>query len=76
MTETVNIPVTLYKTENGKPTCALKWPDGKVCPFVMSQKFGMDLRCFFDPDGSLQRDDRGWGYLIPSEKCPLVEVEK
>ena len=76
MTETVNVPVTLYRTPDGKHTCALNWKASHLCPFLFVVKLGIVERCFFDNEKPLQRDETGFGWLIPSDKCPLVKVEK
>ena len=76
MTETAKITVMVYRTPDGRHTCSSDWPGRKVCPFLMVAKMGTEDRCFFDYDRPLLRDEDGFGWLIPGEKCPLKEVEK
>ena len=76
MTETVNIPVTLYRTKEGQHICSLNWNEKRTCPFLMVTKMGTDDRCFWDYDRPLMRDEDGFGWLIPGEKCPIKKAER
>ena len=76
MTETAKITVMVYRTPDGlQQTCSLRWNEGRTCPFLMTRKMGTDDRCFWDYDRPLMRDEDGYGWLIPGEKCPLRKVE-
>ena len=74
MTEIEQINIPVYRTPGGTHTCASDSPGRKVCPFLMTKKFGTDERCFFYIDMPLQRMDDGFGWLIPSDKCPIRRV--
>ena len=74
--EQVSIQITVYRTPDGRHTCSSGWNEGRICPFLMTRKMGTDDRCFWDYDRPLLRDEDGFGWLIPGEKCPLKEVEK
>jgi hypothetical protein len=37
--------------------------------------FGTRFQCFFDPDGTLERDNGGTGYLMPCTKCRMPKPE-
>lgn len=70
------MPITLYRDEDGNPTCAKDFPTGKVCIFYATQKLGCWETCWFSgKDGKkwdqLVRRKRGVGSLIPSQECPL-----
>ena len=75
MTETVNIPITVYRRPDGSHTCSSDCPGRMVCPFLMTRKMGTDDRSLWDYDRPLMRDAGGFGRLIPGEKCPIRRDE-
>jgi len=80
------IGITRYRTQSGKPTCALDWGTCEICQFLQTYKFGTCETCFFIPDDdrkkkTLKRDISsdgkiGEGFLIPFDGCPVWENRK
>jgi hypothetical protein len=68
--ETVTIPVTRYRDEQGRPTCAADFNAGRVCAFLRSRVFCCDGLCTLRSETVLTRvgDD---GTLAPLDNCPL-----
>jgi len=71
------ISVTRYRDSHGEPTCAVSFPEGKVCQFYLTQRLGCNETCLF-----ANKDGRYWeqlkrrglevgGTLIPLEGCPV-----
>jgi hypothetical protein len=75
--ETVTIKHTVYRDNDGNPTCAMNFENGEVCEFYRTYKFGFCETCVFAPDVwnglpiTLDRRDDGLGTLIPGSFCPL-----
>jgi hypothetical protein len=70
------VPLVRYRDHEGNPTCATDFPDGRVCIFYATQKFGCAETCWFaEKNGSrwraLERRRAGYGTLIPLSTCPL-----
>jgi hypothetical protein len=70
------MPVVLYRDEDGNPTCACDFKNGRVCVFYGVQKFGCSETCWFaDKDGrrwvEMKRRNGGKGTLVPLPTCPL-----
>ena len=71
-----HLPIVRYRDEEGNPTCACDFQNGRVCIFYGTQKFGCSETCWFaDKDGRrwipMQRRKGGEGTLVPLTTCPL-----
>jgi hypothetical protein len=60
------LEVEIYRTPEGKPTCASDYRTGKVCEFLRTRKFGTVNVCFFG-----DRDMLDEGYQAPHDGCPI-----
>ena len=75
------MPVVLYRDEDGNPTCASDFQNGRVCIFYVTHKFGCGETCLFSGRSGMrwmpmQRRKGGEGTLVPLPTCPLwVNVE-
>ena len=77
--ETHNLPIIAYRDDDGNPTCASDFMNGRICIFYTTQKFGTIETCSF-PEYSgaalriMDRRNKGGdmiGTLIPVPACPL-----
>ena len=71
-----SMAIVRYLDEEGQPTCASDFQNGRVCIFYGTQKFGCSETCWFaDQDGrrwtQMQRRNGGEGTLVPLPTCPL-----
>jgi len=71
-----HLPITRYRDEDGQPTCASDFQQGRVCIFYATQKLGCLETCWFaDKEGRrwepMQRRNGGEGTLVPLRTCPL-----
>lgn len=69
--ETIQLPVTRYRTPEGVPTCALDFKSGKRCAFLMPGRFGTMFYCGVRVGENVDRF--GSGYMTPLDNCPLWE---
>lgn len=75
-TDKVNLEVTRYITEDGKPTCALNCYSGEMCVFLglVPGTFGQKEMCYFTREYLFRPDELG--YLEPCKECPLWNKEQ
>lgn len=76
-----SLPIVRYRDDDGNPTCAADFQNGRVCIFYRTQKFGCLETCVFaDVDGwrrmPTRRRKGGEGTLVPLPTCPLWSVEE
>jgi hypothetical protein len=59
-----------YLTPLNRPTCAINWEKGQICPLLRTTLFGTQEVCAI-AEGKLYRDNGGDGYLLPDPACPV-----
>lgn len=72
--EIKKLPIVIYRTSEGRPTCARSFKTGKVCIFYRSGNFGTEETCVFAPegeDGKAEKIERVQGFLHPPLWCPV-----
>lgn len=69
------LKVRAFETPSGEPTCSLSIEES--CTFLGTTKLGLCAHCLFCGEnldrGYSSYGEWGTGYLIPSERCPLLE---
>ena len=74
--EPLTITVQAYRDEDGQPTCAADFPQGHVCRFLGSRKFGTHDVCMTNGKSAFRRVSGPTpGYLVPVEGCPVWSEE-
>lgn len=70
--EAATIPVSLMRTLDGKPTCALHFASSStVCPFLRMKPSGMSGGCAIAHGGIYADNENGTGFLRPARDCPI-----
>ena len=70
-TKTKMIPVNVYYTPDGAPTCAKKWETGEVCRFLVSDKIEFENKCKTSDLSLKRRWDGGRASIEPHKDCEL-----
>jgi hypothetical protein len=68
--ETFYLPIARYRDINGKPTCAVSFPEKQFCHFYGTKRLGTQELCTYYQE-PLYRRNCGNGTLIPLINCPL-----
>jgi hypothetical protein len=74
--EQFNLTIMRYRDNEGNPTCAADFQNGRVCIFYGTHTFGCAETCWFaDKSGRrsaiTKRRNNGVGTLIPISTCPV-----
>lgn len=69
--ETRTLTVPVYRTPDGRPTCAKHFMTGECCRFLRTRTFGTREMCSLSNGVELNRSDDRLGYIIPHSSCPL-----
>lgn len=68
--ETITIPITRYRDEDGHPTCAANFTKGRFCRFLLTRKLGLVEVCGLSGK-DLPRREEGAMSLKPVDECPV-----
>lgn len=71
MTDIYNLPVTRYRTGEGKPTCSYNFQTNDYCVFLRNRGMCGKIECCAYCESDLVREPDSTGYLVPDVKCPL-----
>lgn len=70
--ETYNMEIERYRTPDGKPTCAVSFPDNHVCIFHVTTGFGTRDSCYWLGGYPINKYGEGdEGFMKPDSRCPI-----
>ncbi len=75
MIEIYNMEIDRYRLADGRPTCALSFPDRQVCVFHTTSVFGTRDSCYW-LYGELLNNYDECGFMKPDNRCPIWNQTK